>query len=188
MLRKVLLSAALIVGIAAAPAAAQYPGFVITPGSARPGDSVSFTGSGCEPGELVNVGLMALFEGQSIRQVGEQIQVAKITADENGNFSGSFVVPDLAPGRYKVIASCGIVQSAELEILSTGLTADPDDPDDPRGPGATGGTGASQGGGRSGPLPATGSDFNALGLVGLALLAAGGLVLLTTRNRSTRPA
>lgn len=180
MLRKVLLSAALILGIAAAPAAAQYPGFVVTPGTASPGDSVSFSGSGCEPGELVNIGLLAMFEGQSIRQVGEQVQVAKVYADENGNFSGSFEVPDLPAGSYKVVASCGIVQSADLEILSSGLT------DDPGGSAPPGAPAPDTSGGRSGPLPATGSDFNVLGLVGLGLLAAGGLILLTTRHRGVR--
>lgn len=187
MIRKVLLTAALIIGIAAAPAAAQYDSLVISPGQGRAGDTITFSGTGCAAGEEVVI---------SIRhRNGTTYEVARVIADADGNFSGSFIIPDVPNGRYDVISSCGTVLAGALEVLADedpGPTPPPGTTPPPGAtpPGQTGpGAGAPPAGtGRSGPLPATGSDFNTLGLVGLALLAAGGLVLLTTRSRSTRTA
>ena len=144
---------------------------------------MSFTGTGCLPNQEVVISIQH-------RSGSAPVEVTRVMADGEGRFEGSFEVPDVPYGAYDVISSCGeVLSSAALQILAPDQTT----PTTPPGGGSTtppgaGGTGASQGGGRSGPLPATGSDFNVLGLVGLGLLAAGGLVLLTTRTRSSRTA
>lgn len=217
MLRKVLLAAALIIGIAAVPAEAQYsPAFVVSPGRVQVGDTVTFNGEGCQPGDAVYIRFNRGPNPPSDPQGGQL--VATVTADAEGNFGGTFVVPSTMPGIHTVVAVCGpeaqvladvsegrviqasdpLIQAANIIVIGPpsppgngGVSGEGDDQEfgGPGGPGGgTEGTGASRGGGRSGPLPATGSDFNMLGLVGLGLLAVGGLVLLTTRTRSTRTA
>ncbi|CAN5548984.1 hypothetical protein BH10ACT1_BH10ACT1_37350 [soil metagenome] len=185
MVRKVLFGALLIVGLFAGTAAAQYDPLVVTPGEVVEGGTVTVTGQGCQANEAVTI---TLFPGDatgqdtfppasskaSTRAVPTGgIQVATTTTDENGNFTVTFTLPAGAtPGEYTVQATCGSVVQSEL-ITVVGATAAPI-PGVPASP--------------SGNLPRTGSNVDAMGLVGAGLLAAGGLVLLGTRKRRTSAA
>ena len=111
MIRKMLLAALVLVGLFAAPAAAQYPGFQVNPGTSRPGGPANFNGKGCQPGETVTI----RFDGT----VG-----ATVTAKPNGSFNGQFRVPTTAtPGTHTVTATCGnLVQSAPLDVRGSEVT------------------------------------------------------------------
>ncbi|MEO6627031.1 MAG: LPXTG cell wall anchor domain-containing protein [Aquihabitans sp.] len=154
MVRKVLLGAVMIVALFAAPAAAQYGTFTVNPGSVRPGGQASFNGKGCKAGETVTVTVQGTV-------------VATVTAKPNGSFNGNFTV-NLPSGNYTVVSTCGsLVQSAPLLVRSANAS---------NSPGGTGGTGGTT-------LPRTGSNIDTLGLMGAALLVAGGGVMLATRKR-----
>jgi LPXTG-motif cell wall-anchored protein len=152
MVRKILIGAVMLVAVFAAPAAAQYPPFVITPSGVEQGGTATFRGSGCEPGATVTLTVN-----------GEVLATA--TADNNGDYSGSFVV-NLAPGNYTVTATCGnVVNTHPLNVRGVS-------------------TGGRPGGGTGGrPLARTGSDSNNLALIGAGLLVLGGGAMLIGRKR-----
>lgn len=118
MVRKVLIGAAMILALFAAPAAAQYPDFVVTPGGVTAGGAATFQGSGCAPGATVTVTI----DGRLMTTV---------VADGSGEYNGSFIA-DLAPGEYTVTATCGdVVNTSPLTVRGVSTSA-------PR-PGGTGG-------------------------------------------------
>ena len=103
MVRKVLIGAVMMVALFAAPAAAQYPTFVVNPGTVDQGGNATFQGSGCAPGATVTITI----NGQTF---------ATVTANGQGQYNGSFVA-DLAPGTYTVTATCGdLVQTSPLTV------------------------------------------------------------------------
>ncbi len=193
MVRKLLITAAVLVGLFAAPAAAQYPDIVVQPGRTPPGGTVTISGRGCKPNEKVVVKILkaakstALPAGGTdgalparVASSGSTSRVADLVMGEvvaidyagpDGSFTISFKVPaHVPPGKYTIKVQCGdLIQSAPLEVLGTSTIA----PTDP------GGDNGAQGG----SLARTGSDLNMVGLAGAVLLVVGGLFLLTSRKR-----
>lgn len=171
MFKRILLLAAVFLAVAAAPVAAQDDGygpdesFVVDDTTVRPGDVVGVSGTGCPPGSTVTFTID-----------GEVVGTA--TADDDGAFDGDVTIPDLAPGTYQLVATCGdLVQSVTIEVLGAGA-ADGDDDDGDAGvtPGDDQGPG--------GDLARTGSDYvGILVPLGAGLLTLGGLILLSTRKR-----
>jgi len=164
MFRRMLIGAALLVALAAAPAAAQYP-FNVSPGRVEAGGALTVSGKGCEPGAEVTI---VMVEAPAQRAVGDVIYTTTVTADANGNFTVTFNVPVGTPvGTYEIKAECndGVVFSQFIEVVdgSTATTA--------------------PGGGSTGPIVRTGSDLNGLGLVGAGLITVGGIILIATRSR-----
>ncbi len=174
MLRKIILGAVLLVGVFAAPAAAQYPEIVVNPGTVVVGGQVSVSGTGCEPGVEVIIYLVPAAGSSGSRAAAPTIpanavEVGRGTAGPDGTFTVTFTVPaDTEPGNYIVQSSCGNVAS-EGQNLTVTAPVPP----------------VTQPGGPATPLPRTGSDLNGLGLLGAGLLTAGGLALLATRRRRT---
>ena len=165
MFRRMLIGAALLLAVAAAPAAAQYP-FNVTPGAVVAGGAVTVSGAGCSAGAEV---VITVTEAAStVRAVGDVIYTTTITADENGEFSVTFNIPaGTAVGRYLVTATCDGVEVANAYIDVVDATTPTTTP----------------GGGSTGPIVRTGSDLNGLGLVGAGLITVGGIVLIATRSR-----
>lgn len=162
MVRKMLIAAAAMIALFAAPAAAQYD-ITVTPGTVRPGGTVSISGEGCSPGAEVTITFTQVSDA---RAVGDTLTVATVIADENGKFTASFVVPEgTAVGRYEVAAFCdgSQVASAFVDVVGDTATTTPGTP--------------------SGPIVRTGSDLNGLGLLGAGLLTVGGLILVATKTR-----
>jgi len=190
-----------LVLLVAAPVDAQYaPVLSASTTTCRPGQTITLTGSGFPAGREATLTLLATGstgvqpvsvvggagDGVFARSVaparpfqafpdeGAPLGTAAVTAD--GTFVVDVTIPTWTPlGTYLARAVAGDA-AAEVQILVTsdGQTPDPTSP--PTGVGA----GSS---GSSGPLPRTGSDLNALALVGAALLVVGGLWLLATRKR-----
>lgn len=90
---------------------------------------------------------------------GVTVGTATAQNDSEGTFSGSITAPS-TPGQFVVTATCGsVVISNVLTVVASPTT-------------------------RASTLPQTGSDSSmSLARVGLALMAAGGLVLLAVRRR-----
>ena len=171
MVRKLLITATVMVALLAAPAAAQYPDIVVQPQRTPPGGTVTVSGRGCQPGEEVVITPRRARPSQSQatdQWTGGKV-VATTTAAADGSFTTSFKVPAHTPtGTYDVIAKCGdLVQTQQIEVLGTDVVAPTDS-----------GTGAT-----SGSLPRTGSNLNTVGLAGAVLLVVGGLFLLSSRKR-----
>jgi len=109
-----------------------------------PGQTITVSGTGCAPGDTVNLFL----DGQP---------AGSTTADANGNFSLPLTIPsNETAGTHTVTATCGAV------VLSFEITVN-----------AAGGNLSRTG--TSSTLPLSG--------IALALLAAGGLLLLFARRR-----
>jgi hypothetical protein len=164
MFRRMLIGAALLIALAAAPAAAQYP-FNVTPGRVLAGGEVTVSGKGCDPGAEVTI---VMVEAASQRKVGDVILTTTVIADENGNFTTTITVPAGTPvGTYQIKAECndGVVFSAFIDVVdATTPTTTP-------------------GGGSTAPIVRTGSDLNGLGLAGAGLITVGGIILIATRSR-----
>ena len=111
MIRKILLVAVALVALMATPAAAQYPGLTVNPGTVRPGGNADFAGKGCQAGETVVIRL-------------DGTVVSTVTSDTSGEFSGSFVVPaGTSAGVHTVTSTCGsLVQTAQVTVLGTAVT------------------------------------------------------------------
>lgn len=162
MVRKMLIGAAVLLALFAAPAAAQYD-IIVTPGEVSPGGAITVSGQGCAPGAEVTITLTQISDA---RAIGETITVATVIADADGRFTMTFQVPEgTAVGRYEVAATCGgeQVASAFIDVVST-----------------TPGTTVPA---NSGPIVRTGSDLNGLGILGAGLLTAGGLILVATKRK-----
>ena len=165
MFRKMLISAAMLVAVAAAPVVAQMYDFNVSPGTVEPGGAVTVSGEGCQPGAEV---IITLTEAAPQKAIGDVILTTTVIANENGEFTATFTVPVGTPtGTYQVTATCGdgVVLSDFIDVVdgTVATTAPP------------------SGGG--GPIVRTGSDLNGLGLAGAALITVGGIILLTTRSR-----
>ena len=136
---------------------AQYQGsasFGASVTSAAPGSTITFSGSGWP----ANASIPISVNGAS---------VGSATADASGHFSFTYTVPSSATGTLSASAACGsFVLSASVSISGT----------------VTSVTVVTTNGGTS--LPVTGSPAIGLAQIALALLAAGGLVVLVSRRRS----
>jgi LPXTG-motif cell wall-anchored protein len=118
------------------------------------GDTVTFVGTGFPPGLSVPLAV----NGETI---------GAPVSDSEGDFTFSYTIPaDLAPGTQLTFsATCGaFVLTQVVTITATGVTPTTVAP-----------------GGQ--PLPVTGSDSGWLLRAGLALIVAGGLVVLAVRRR-----
>lgn len=167
MLRRMLIGAAVLVVLMAAPAAAQYP-FNVSPGTVVAGGDVTVSGQGCAPGAEVTITLTLVTPAKA---AGDGVVVATVIADENGKFTVTFTVPEgTAAGTYNVSATCGGVEvaSANIEVVDSSPTTT---------------TTRASGGGSTTPIVRTGSDLNGLGLAGAGLITVGGIILLATRSR-----
>lgn len=165
MFRRMLIGAAVLVALVAAPAAAQYD-FNVSPGNVVAGGSVTVSGKGCEPGAEVTI---TVTEAEAAaKAAGDVIYTTTITADETGAFTVTFAIPEgTAVGRYQVTAACDgtVVASEFFDVVSpSSATTNP----------STGGTE---------PIVRTGSDLNGLGLAGAGLVTVGGIILIATRSR-----
>lgn len=154
MIRKLLVMAAVLLGVLAiAPAAhAQYqpgqPGLILTPSTTTPGGAVSAIGFGCARKQEVVLTIGGTVVGTGISQ-----------DDDRGSFEIPFVAPQ-TPGQYTVVATCGnTVLSSVLTVEATATTV------------------------AAGVLPTTGADSFPLVRVGFVLIAAGGLLVLAVRRR-----
>jgi len=83
-------------------------GILVKPGSAYVGDTITVTGGGFRAGET---GIKVTFEGKS--------EAAGITADSNGSWETSFVLPASAYGSHTVEASGDITSPAVTTTLDT---------------------------------------------------------------------
>ncbi len=173
MIRKLLLTAAFFVFLAATPAAAQYnakPTLTVDPLVAEVGDTVSVTLAGC-----------GLPDGTEIPVFIDDVEVGVGTLI-GGTFTIDVVVPDEAGGvlEVEVEAACESATDDEVKfgVLSASLAIQP--PTLPFQP-PTGGTGGdlARTGGNALPVAQVGA-----GLIGLGALA---LVLALRRNDDDRP-
>ena len=165
MVRKMLLGAFALIALLAAPAAAQYR-FTVTPGTVVQGGDVTISGEGCSPNDEVSITLTPVDGASTNRAAGDSVVVATGTADQDGEFTITFPLPeDTATGFYEVEAFCSgySVGSSVIEVVAPG-----------------------GGGGGTGSIVRTGSDLNGLGLLGAGLLTGGGIILLATKSRRNR--
>lgn len=174
VIRRVIIGAMLLVALAASPAAAQYD-FNVNPGEVQPGGTVTVSGQGCQANEEVTV---TMTEGvtpdidRAAKAAGDVIVTTTATADAEGRFTVTFVVPEGTPvGTYSVDAYCGGVHVGHSVVDVVGAST-------PTTPGNGGG----------GPIVRTGSDLTGLGMLGAGLLTAGGIILIATRSRRHAPA
>lgn len=176
MLRRMLLGALILVGLCAAPAAAEYSPSLVTPTQVLSGGVVSVSGSGCEPQQAIT---LTVYPETTETLAGHPTTAPIISvdtvADDQGNFSLDISIPvGLAPGWYDILGPCQAKPAATraaptLYLVGRFLVVAPSTQ-----PGATGnGT----------TLPRTGSDVEVLAQVGAGLLVAGGLVLVATKRR-----
>lgn len=163
MVRKMLLGAFALIALVAAPAAAQY-NFTVTPGTVVQGGELTVSGEGCSPADEVTITMTQLSDSTTNRAIGDSVVVATGTADDQGEFTITFTVPDTLPtGSYEVEAFCSgySVGSSIVDVVAPG-------------------------GGGGGSIVRTGSDLNGLGLLGAGLLTGGGIILLATKSRRNR--
>ena len=178
MFRKMLIGAAMLVVLAAAPAAAQTYTANVSPGTVVAGDDITVSGQGCVPFSTVSVEVTQ-------RATGTVIFNGEDQTDAAGEFTFTFQMPaDAAPGWYDLVAKCPLDGSTapsadriegeiegdyivwRAEILVVADTT----------PTTTPGSG-------SAPIVRTGSDLNGLGLAGAGLITVGGIILIATRSR-----
>jgi LPXTG-motif cell wall-anchored protein len=155
------LVALLGLSIGVAPAQTNYspPSLQVTPTAVLPGQQYTATGSGCQPPETVT---LVLNPGDTV--------LGATTSDQNGNYSFTSNFPSVAPGVYTITATCGaVVTSTQETVLGTAAAV----PVAAAPPPTT-----------ALPLPRTGSsDTLPLTRIGLAVVAAGGLVVALARKR-----
>jgi hypothetical protein len=164
MIRRLLIVAGALLLFSAAPAYAQYPPIVVTPGSVVAGNDVTVTGTGCPPNVPVTISIQ-------LQSGGPIIQVGTGTTGPDGTFQVVFTVPaDTEPGVYIVIASCGAIsQHALLTVREP--------------------TGTGSGAGAPAPTSLSRTGFNLVPYVqaGVVLMTVGALLVLVTRKRRTSP-
>lgn len=170
MLRRLVIATAACIGVAfcliAAPAGAQYQptqSQVLSSTTARPGDTITVSGTGCSAGSDVVTSF-------------DDTQVGSTTADDSGAFSVDITIPaDASPGTHTITSTCGSV------VLSSTITILGDDGGAGPGPGGNGGV-------SNGALPRTGFQTERLLQAGVVLTAAGGAILALSRSRRVRTA
>lgn len=174
-MKKTLLALATIaaaMALFAGPAGAQYVSAnsaFIDDTSVLSGQAVNFSGT-CEDADSVSVAI----EG------GPSLGTIPVSADDT--FSGALTIPDLAPGEYTVLLTCG------TEVLSTTITVLADGTTGGGGTtgGSMGGSGSGSGGSGTGPaLARTGTEVDGLLKVGGGLLVAGAAAVLFATKRRT---
>jgi LPXTG-motif cell wall-anchored protein len=187
MLKRILVLAVAIVGLAAAPALAddepQYPPqddlkISVSATALCPGDSVTISGEGFAPGSSVVVELAA-----------NETTLGSATADGAGAFSLETTIPDTqAAGDYTVTVSgsaadgSDVDERAALEVQDCEGGGDDDSGNDDDG--AVSATPPADDSSSSGNLPVTGSNSTmTLIKIGLALAAIGGALLAWARRR-----
>ena len=207
MSRKILLMAGILVIWMASPAAAQYgPRGTIeaTQSTVVAGTSVTISGQGCAADEPVNLSVSPL--GQSAGA-----PVVSTTADGSGAFTANVPIPAGTATGYTITSQCGdLVLATSVSVAQPGGNGT-----GPNGTGSNSGGGSSSGGGSgaggtdlnssnatgsglsssgsgssgtsTGSLARTGTDnFGPLVTVGSILVAAGGMLVLTTRRHRNR--
>lgn len=174
MLRRLVIATAACIGVAfcliAAPAGAQYQptqSQVLSSTTARPGDTITVSGTGC-------------LSGSDVVTSFDDTQVGSTTANDSGAFSVDITIPaDASPGTHTITSTCGsVVLSSTITILG----------DDGGAGSGTGGTGTGNGGVSNGTLPRTGFQTERLLQGGVVLTAAGGAILALSRSRRVRTA
>lgn len=172
MLKRMAVLAAALVGLAAAPAAAQQypPGenlITVSDTTPCPGGAVTITAKTFTPGSTVDVRL-------------DGAPLATPTADAEGVITVEATVPDTTPvGSHTITATGPGSDSAPLDLTATIDVTSCDQ--------ATTTTVAAGGGG--GNLPRTGSDGSmTLARIGLGLAALGGVLLAVATKRRRRAA
>lgn len=140
---------------------AQYQGsatFAASSSSATPGSTVVFTGTGWPANSSIPVTV-------------DGVSVGSATTNASGSFSFSYTFPAAtSTGTHVVSASCGgFVLSQNITVSSGGTTN------------VTTVTPLTS---TTSSLPVTGSNSIGMAQIALALLAAGGLLVLVTRRRS----
>lgn len=171
-MKKILLALATIaaaMALFAGPAGAQYV----------EGASASIDDTSVLSGEAVNIsGECAAADSVSLEiEGGPSLGSLPVGADDT--FSGAVTIPDLAPGEYTILLTCG------TEVLSTTITVLADGTvDDDVDAGSMGG-GSGSGSGSDPALARTGTEIDGLVKVGGGLLVAGAAaVLFATKRRS----
>lgn len=114
MIRKLLVMAAVLLGVLAiAPAAhAQYqpgqPGLILTPSTTTPGGAVTAIGFGCARNQQVVLTIEGTVVGTGVSQ-----------NDDRGSFEIPFTAPQ-TPGQYTVVATCGNTVLSSVLTVETG--------------------------------------------------------------------
>ncbi|QQQ80787.1 hypothetical protein IOD16_25190 [Saccharothrix sp. 6-C] len=75
----------------------------------QPGDPLTATGTGCEPGSPVR-----------LSSLGEAVGAAK--ADDSGTFSTRVEFTTIQPGRHVIRADCGVVLVGSVDVALTSST------------------------------------------------------------------
>ncbi|MBI2705697.1 MAG: hypothetical protein HYX32_10475 [Actinobacteria bacterium] len=148
-------------GLVLAPAAsAQYNpnpcGFIITPTTVAPGQTINIVGQNFPPNQPVTFTLA-------------QFTIATATADANGNVNAIGTIPaELPDGTYTISVDClGVSSTQSVNVSSASAAQNP-------------------GGSTAGSLAVTGADVLPFVKAALVLLALGGLLVIATRRRGGR--
>jgi LPXTG cell wall anchor motif len=165
----------------AAPAYAQddtysedTSGLTVSESTVSPGDTITISGDGAEPGATVSFRLVkassalganrVLLAGPRLAaqvrpQAQSSVSLGSTTADDDGSFSATLTIPSgLDAGTYTLIASSGgeVLATATVRVLAAAT---------------------------SGALPFTGSEVAPGLAIGATLIVAGALLLLAVRRR-----
>src|SRR3954447_22251747 len=108
MLRKILLTAGILVIWMASPASAQYGTGTIQASQSTvvEGAFVTISGDGCQAGEQVDLSL------QAAGQTGGATPAGSTTADANGGFSLNVSIPTGSAPGYTITSQCGTLTLA----------------------------------------------------------------------------
>jgi hexosaminidase len=165
MVKRMVVAAAVALGLLAAPAAAQqYPpaqnSLTVSDTTPTPGQTVDITAQTCVPGSSVTVTLDS-----------DQVVLGTAAADSSGVAGMSATIPaNTSLGAHTIIARCTGSDGAPLTLTAAINVVAAD---------GSGG-GSSTGGG----LPRTGDDTSLpLARIGLALAAAGGVITAVAAKR-----
>jgi hypothetical protein len=136
---------------------------VVDDPTVRPGEPVTATASGFQPGSVVTFTLLGDVVGTAI-------------ADADGVATITFDMPsDLAPGEYMLVASGVAPDGSPLEVTTTITVV------------AAGTEATADTSRRDDPLARTGSDVQGLLRVGAVMLTLGAVLVLAVRKRSQSP-
>ncbi len=156
----------------------------ITPSEPLPGDTVTITGEGFEPGVGVDIEL------DTVPSSGSPIDLGTVVAGENdlpgaGTFEIEVTLPsDLVDQNYIITATSEVCADDRGSVEFTVGTPPPPPPTTPSPTTPTGTTGGSDGG----SLPRTGgSQTITLTQMAIGLIAMGGVFLMTGGRRRALP-